>query len=572
MSNSTLALDDGCGCDSGSNHSKRHFRRSTLQHPQLAMIPHASSVGWNCAKKNNAWQLWKLQCLADLSKEQSELRQQYQRKSLTISYSNNAYRRRLSLQCQQQRSPTTHVSSCLWGLGGTSWFLGSTDRPSTHSTCFGSMWRWCNQICNTRNTFCLTHSYRNRLEVIWMSQSPKAQTLYSSRRIVSTTGPSLQPDGLGFSRDSSACISACMHHRFAWNGNRLRMVTVTCAAACLVDREQFLQQWQACTTHLVPLMTLVPNLRTMMHDHTGAQVTRCVKLVFTETECFWCDGTPSQQLGNKMKGRGSSRCLSRSRMPWNHIPMAAAETMKRVIVILRKGCRVLQLAFPCLSSLPIPSQNRWVRRSGGRRTVVWVPGSQQPFLEIWETRLQTSNSWATKALQGQGTERCQTVSKCSKPTQHLLQRFPNEEKNWDHDQGSAPETKDTSIIDVDDVGRWTQSSQALNARGCLFTSPAPKQVEIVSDLNSQCWTEWWRWTCQSQEGKSNFVKMQNIQTQTNTNTNKSGSQCWDPSQCWESFVPTYTTEIGWNWYRDKSNKSIGWFLMSEGQPKLFSAH
>ena len=271
-----------------------------------------------------------------------------------------------------------------------------------------------------------------------------------------------------------------------------------------------------------------------------------------------------------MKGRGSSRCLSRSRMPWNHIPMAAAETMKRVIVILRKGCRVLQLAFPCLSSLPIPSQNRWVRRSAGRRTVVWVPGSQQPFLEIWETRLQTSNSWATKALQGQGTDRGQTVSKCSKPTQHLLQRCPNEEKNWDHDQGSAPETKDTSMII--DVGRWTQSSQALNARGCLFTSPAPKQVEIVSDLNSQCWTEWWRWTCQSQEGKSNFVKMQNIQTQTNTNTNKSGSQCWDPSQCWESFVPTYTTEIGWNWYRDKSNKSIGWFLMSEGQPKLFSAH
>ena len=130
MPNSTLALDDGCGCDSGSNHSKRHFRRSTLQHPQLAMIPHASSVGWNCAKKNNAWQLWKLQCLADLSKEQSELRQQYQRKSLTISYSNNAYRRRLSLQCQQQGSPTTHVMSLRLGRNK---LVPRFDGPTEHA-------------------------------------------------------------------------------------------------------------------------------------------------------------------------------------------------------------------------------------------------------------------------------------------------------------------------------------------------------------------------------------------------------------------------------------------------------
>ena len=58
-------------CHPGSNHSKRHFQRSTLLHPQLAISPAF------CRMETAA----KPPCLAHLSKEQSEPRQQYQRKS-----------------------------------------------------------------------------------------------------------------------------------------------------------------------------------------------------------------------------------------------------------------------------------------------------------------------------------------------------------------------------------------------------------------------------------------------------------------------------------------------------------
>lgn len=75
---------------------------------------------------------------------------------------------------QQQRLPTAPVSpvptakvpydTCeLMSLRlGRNKLVPRFDGPTEHamhSTCFGSMWRWCNQICNTRNTFCLTHSY-----------------------------------------------------------------------------------------------------------------------------------------------------------------------------------------------------------------------------------------------------------------------------------------------------------------------------------------------------------------------------------------------------------------------------
>ena len=128
-------------------------------------------------------------------------------------------------------------------------------------------------------------------------------------------------------------------------------------------------------------------------------------------------------------------------MPWNHIPMAAAETMKRVIVILSIGCRLSFHVFPVFQSQVETTEFDGVENIA---QLFERPAASSHFLKYGKPDSKPALPEQPKpsknsTLTGANMYKC-TVSKCAKPTQHLLQRYPNKEKNRDHDQGSAPES------------------------------------------------------------------------------------------------------------------------------------